>query len=552
MDALNRREVTVGVALGLACGSVPQRSIAAPDAPPSEASRGSLTTPPEAVVATTCGAVRGFWRNGVYIFRGLPYGEDPSGARRFLPPNPANPWTAVRSCLSYGPVCPQPRRDWSNDELAFIADWNDGYPGENCLTLNIWSSRLDASARRPVIVWLHGGGFSSGSAHELPAYEGSRLTARGTVVVSANHRLGPFGFLDLSEYHERYAQSGNAGMLDLVLALRWVRDNIARFGGDPERVTIAGQSGGGGKVSALMAMPEAKGLFHRAVIMSGSFSPAQAQSDARALTGALFDQLGLQRGTVDALSSVEPERLVQAGEAAIRRVHGPAGVPGLGRGRLGPIKGWSPVADGGVLPVGVWQNAAPPISSQVPMLIGNVRDEFKLPGMVFDQEGLRELASRIHGQSAPALLAALSTEFPALSPNEKAGILTGVQFHNAAVDQCVLKARQGGAAVWQYWFVFSPDLLDGRVGVPHCADIAYFFDNAAACDQQTGNSTLANRVAAQMSSALVRFAATGNPADATLSWPQFSEADRQTMVFGSEARAVRYPGARVFELARGG
>lgn len=233
---------------------------------------GELTTPPEAIVATRAGRVRGFRRHGIHSFRGIPYGADPSGAGRFLPPRPVEPWSGVRSSLAYGPTCPQPARNWSNDEEAFIMNWDDGHPGENCLTLNVWTPQPGAASRLPVIVWLHGGGFTTGSSHELPSYEGSRLAARGAVVVSVNHRLGVFGYLDLSAYGADLADSGNVGMLDLELALRWVQENVGAFGGDPGRVTIIGQSGGGAKVSCLVAMPEARGLAHRGVVMSGSYA----------------------------------------------------------------------------------------------------------------------------------------------------------------------------------------------------------------------------------------------------------------------------------------
>jgi para-nitrobenzyl esterase len=545
---ISRRALIQAAGIGFGAATSPLVNGAASCPPDTGA---IVTTPPEAIVPTTRGHVRGFRRGSTYVFRGIPYGRNPSGARRFLPAEPPEPWTEVRPCLAYGSVCPQPARDWSTEELSFIADWNDGRPGEDCLTLNVWSDSLGAKARRPVLVWLHGGGYTSGSSHELPSYDGARLAARGLVVVSLNHRLGAFGFVDLSNHGPAYENSCNVGMLDIVVALRWIRDNIEAFGGDPHRVTIAGQSGGGGKVSALMAMREARGLFHRAVVMSGSFAPALAPGEARRLSDALIRELSLPPGSIDSLAEVPASALVAAGVSAVQAVYGPASIPGLGRGRLGPIKSWAPTADGDVIVADAWRYAAPALSADVPMLIGNVRDEFKLSSMVFDEARLASFVSRTYGDAAPRLLSALAAEFPDLSSNERAGVVCGTQFHNAAVDQCRAKARQGAAPVYQYWFTYAPpDLLDGRIGAPHCAEIPYFFDNVALCDQQTGNTVGARQLAALMSTALVEFASTGEPRLPGISWAAFTESRPDALVFARTPTVVRSPGGRYFEIAR--
>jgi len=544
---LSRRTLIQAAGLGFGAATSPRAFTAAN---PSQAGV-TVTTPSEAIVPTACGRVRGFKRGSTYVFRGIPYGRNPSGARRFQLAEPPDRWADVRSALAYGNVCPQPSRDWATDELTFIADWNDGHPGEDCLTLNVWSDRLGAKTRRPVLVWLHGGGYTTGSSHELPGYDGSRLAARGLVVVGVNHRLGTFGFLDVSAHGAPYERSGNAGILDLVLALRWVHDNIDAFGGDPTRVTIAGQSGGGGKVSALMSMSEAKGLFHRAVVMSGSFPPALTPAESRKLGDAVIRELSLAPNSIDSLINVPAPALVAAGVSAVKDVYGPPSIPGVSREPLRSIKSWAPIADGSVIVADAWKDSAPVVSASVPMLIGNVRDEFKLPSMVFDEAGLETILSRTYGDAAPKLLKALAAAFPGRSPNERAGVVLGTQFHNAAVDQCVLKARQGAAAVYQYWFTYSPPgLLDGRIGAPHCADIPYFFDNVAACDQQTGNTVEAQQLAAQMSAALVEFVATGQPRMPGIEWPAFTEARPDAMVFDRMPAIVRSPGAQFFEAVR--
>ncbi len=220
------------------------------------------------IAATRAGRVAGYVRNAIYTFKGIPYADDTAGANRFMPPAKPKSWAGIRSSRQYGYVAPQgPRGGWANDEEAFMFAWDDGVQAEDCLRVNVWTPAINDRKKRPVMLWLHGGGYTAGSGQELRSYDGENLARRGdVVVVSLNHRLNVLGYLDLSGYGDQYAASGNLGMLDIVAALEWVRDNIENFGGDPGSVTIFGQSGGGGKVSALMAMPAAKGLFHRAIV----------------------------------------------------------------------------------------------------------------------------------------------------------------------------------------------------------------------------------------------------------------------------------------------
>src|SRR5690242_2242257 len=221
---------------------------------------------------TTAGKVRGYVRNGIYTFKGIPYAQATSGKARFMPPQKPEPWAGVRSSMYYGQVCPQgPRSGWAVDENAFMFEWDDGQPGEDCLRVNVWTPGINDNRKRTVMFWIHGGGYSAGSGQELKSYDGENLARRGdVVVVSVNHRLNSLGYLNLAEYGERWAASANVGMLDLVASLEWVRDNIGDFGGDRNSVTIFGQSGGGSKVGVLMAMPSAKGLFHKGIVESGS------------------------------------------------------------------------------------------------------------------------------------------------------------------------------------------------------------------------------------------------------------------------------------------
>ena len=228
------------------------------------------TSAKAATVQTVSGPVAGYVDDGVFTFKGIPYAK----AERFMPATDPDPWTEVRHSRAYGPTCPQDKRaGWWSDDQAFAMHLEDGFPDEDCLRVNIWTGGLKNGVKRPVMVWLHGGGFRAGSGQELISYDGANLARdHGVVVVTLNHRLNVLGFLDLSAYGAKYAKSANLGMTDIVKALEWVRDNIAAFGGDPDNVTIFGQSGGGGKVSTLMAMPSAKGLFCKAIVQSGSIT----------------------------------------------------------------------------------------------------------------------------------------------------------------------------------------------------------------------------------------------------------------------------------------
>ena len=365
-DGVARRGLLTAGAIGGLLAAAPG---AAPAKPGGSGGASKLSTPPEAVVETKAGKVRGCVRDGVFTFKGIPYAKDTGGAARFLPSQPMAPWTGVRTALTYGPCCPQVvRGGWRSDETAFIYDWDDGYPGEDCLRLNIWSGGLGGKPR-PVMFWIHGGGYETGSSQELPAYDGERLARRGDVVfVSVNHRLGAFGFLDLSQLGgANYAMSGNAGQLDLVVALQWVRDNIAAFGGDPGNVTIFGQSGGGAKVSTLMAMPSAKGLFHKAIVESGSLLSVGDTGYTRRLAEAVLRELNIGAGDLDKLAAVPPMTLVAAADKAKNAMpKGPAGTINLG---------WAPVVDGHAIPAPTWAKGAPALSANVPMIIGTNLNE---------------------------------------------------------------------------------------------------------------------------------------------------------------------------------
>jgi para-nitrobenzyl esterase len=494
-----------------------------------------LSTPPGAIVETRAGKLRGAVRAGVLVFKGVPYGQDTGGAARFLPAQPFPAWKGVRTALSYGPCCPQVvRGGWKSDEAAFIYDWDDGYPGEDCLRLNVWSGGLGGKPR-PVMFWIHGGGYESGSSQELPAYDGERLARRGDVIfVSVNHRLGPFGFLDLSQLGgARYGLSGNAGQLDLVTALEWVRDNISAFGGDPGNVTIFGQSGGGAKVSTLMAMPSARGLFHKAIVQSGSLLNVGDTGYTRRLAEAVLKGLDIAPGDLGKLAAVPPMALVAAGDAAKKAMpKPPPGTINLG---------WAPVVDGQAIPGPTWAGGAPALSAEVPMIIGTNLNEFSPslgnPALEDAGEDQARAAATGMGGASPAAWAAFRAADPTAKPVEILSRIVSAQFRAPAVVQAQAKAKQGAAPAWLYRFDYNPKtVLDGRVRAFHCAEMAYAFDNVDRCLNSTGGTAEARALSAQMSDAWLAFARTGNPNHKGMpNWPPVSTSAVPNMLFDARS-----------------
>jgi para-nitrobenzyl esterase len=497
-----------------------------------------VATPDNAVVETTAGRVRGYTRDGVYTFKGIPYGETTTGANRFMPPVKPVAWTGVRPALAWGPVSPPfPRAAWRNNEEQFLYNWDDGYPGEEMLNLNVWTPAVNDASKRPVLFWIHGGGFTYGSSHELPMLEGQNLAQRHDVVyVSINHRLNVFGYLDLSQIGgERYTSSANVGMLDVVLALEWVRDNIARFGGDPGNVTIFGQSGGGSKVSTLLAMPTAEGLFHKAMVLSG---PGLRQGEpelSNRLALLLLEELQVGRTQLDRLHDLPWEQLLTAGRTAQQKLAStlPPSPPGSAR-RVG----WNPVVDGLVLPHHPFDPTAPAISAGIPLMIGCTFHEFdhginKPEAHLLTAEQLRANLAERFGTRVDDVIAAAQRAAPGAKPLELAGLIaTTARTRGNTVTLAERKAAQHAAAVYLYWFGWKTMVLDGRPLAFHCQDLPFWFDHVDRCAQQTGGTPEAHALAEKMSGALTAFARTGDPNHAGLPrWPAFTAATGEAMVF---------------------
>lgn len=495
-------------------------------------------TSPSSVVATRSGPVSGLALDGVFGFKGIPYAAPPLGELRFAPPQPVMPWSDTRAAQALGhPAMQMPSPSATNPtselgkalQTVFPSRDDVANQSEDCLVLNVWS-KTPGKGKKPVMVWLHGGGFAYGSA-AWPMYDGTNLARdHDVVVVSINHRLNVFGYLHLPQV----VGSGNAGMLDIAAALEWVRDNIALFGGDPGNVTIFGESGGGAKVSYLLAMPRAKGLFHKAIIQSGPGVRAVPADRAAALAADLQAALGVTPGDMAALRAVPAEALIKAAYAA------EAKQPGAGFDR----SGFAPVVDGDVLPAQPWDPAAPATARDVPVMIGINHDEMTLfmasaPWFgKMDEAGLAAMATGIFGAKAPAVLEALKTDFPDDSPTYRAThLVTYGRMFAGSVQIAERKAAQGGAKAWMYLLEWRTPV--GPFRAPHTLEIPLVFDNVANSRVLVGPGPEPEVVAKQMSAAWVAFARTGNPNTSLLpKWSAYDAVKRPVMVFNLQSRVV--------------
>lgn len=481
--------------------------------------------PETVVVRTRAGKVRGELQHGVSVFRGIRYGAD-TLPRRFMPPVAPQPWTGVVDALEHGPASPQLGADEPTSE--------------DCLFLNVWTPGIAATARRPVLVYIHGGAYASGSGSS-PLYDGTRLAERGDVVlVTLNHRLNAFGYLYLDRIARTaaLADSGNCGQLDLVLALEWIRDNIAAFGGDPGNVTLCGQSGGGAKIATLMAMPAAAGLFHRALTMSGQQVTASGPLNATARTRSLFAALRQPEERVQELRTLPAERLLEAMQATD---------PVIGRGRLY----FGPVLDERTLRRHPFYPDAPPLAARLPMIIGNTRDETRtLIGRgdpaTFDL-GWEALAERMSGELRvdiqPELVVATYRRlYPHYSPSDVFfAATTAARSWRGAIIELEARAAQP-ADTWAYQLDWPSPADGGRWGACHGLDIPLMFGTLDAAGSLTGHGADAVALSHVMSDALLAFARNGNPNHAGLpEWRPYRLDRRSTMVFDLPSRLVDDP-----------
>lgn len=442
---------------------------------------GPLTTGKDTIAKTIYGKVQGYNDDGIYTFKGIRYAK----ADRFMPPQYPDKFDGVQKCQVYGPKAMQDQNvRWGNPtDYDFGFQFKIEFLSEDCQVLNVWTPALDGK-KRPVFVWIHGGGYANGSAIFLPAQDGRSLAEKGDiVVVTVNHRLNILGYIDLTALGGKYSESVNLGQQDLVKALEWVHDNIAAFGGDPDCVTIGGQSGGGGKVSTLMAMPSAQGLFHRAIVQSGSTLRQTEPAQSQELGLQVVKELGLTPETADQLATIPYEDLVAAGNRASRAVH-------AGR--------FSPVVDGKYLIQHPFDPAAPECSKDVPMLIGSNLNEFCYTNNV---------------------------EF---TVDERT--------RQNVIAQATVKAAQGGAPAYVYHFEWQSDVNDGALAACHGMELPFMFNNVAAQREMTGGTKKAYKMEDAVSSAWIQFIKTGDPNTKKLpEWEPFNAETEATMVLDNKS-----------------
>jgi para-nitrobenzyl esterase len=486
-------------------------------------------------VETASGRVQGLISSGVRQFKGVPYAASTAGANRFQRPKPAMPWTGVRDCLGYAAVSPQVPYDVGHEYARLIQfDLNValGGMGEDCLHLNIWTPAAAGKDKRAVLFCIHGGGFAICSGNH-PMYDGTRLAQWGdVVVVTVTHRLSSFGYLNLADLDPSgpWADASAAGMLDLVAALKWVRDNIEQFGGDPDRVTIFGQSGGGWKVSTLLAMPAAQNLFHRAVIQSGSLVSHMPRDAAAQVSQAFIGQLGLTPATLGRIGDLPWTQILAAQTA------------------LG-AHAFAPVVDGVHIPAHPLESRVASLSDRVPLMISTTLDD---AGLFFDRFAMTEqefndTLSAAYGGKATLLEKTYREHFPTKSPYLLyAQIITDAGFRRFAHAQVEAKAAR--QAVYTYLWEWTCPAYDGKFGAVHAMDVAASMQNERDAILGSG-STDARRMCDDLASALLAFAKSGDPNNSRIPhWPRFDASQRSTLVFDRNTRIERDPHGALREL----
>jgi len=490
-----------------------------------------------AVAETTSGKVRGYILRGIHHFLGIPYGDDTSGANRFMPPQKPKPWTVVFPALWWGNSAPQNMDNrYANKYASFRDRWNYDDVSEDCLRINVWTPAIQDGRKRPVMFWIHGGGFTSGNAIEQDGYSGENFSRLGDVVFcSINHRLGPLGFTNLAGVGgDRFAASGNVGMLDIVAALEWVRDNIERVGGDPGNVTIMGQSGGGAKVCALTAMPSATGLFHKAVVLSGASLKMGDRDYAEKLGAYVMKEAGLAPADIGKLQQMPWKDYyaiaTKAQQALAKETAGAGG---------GLRRGFNPFVDGQVLPQHPYSPAAAPAAAKVPMIICSTVQEqsaswadSSLEHITMDQviERVKQRAGfgAGFGDKAGEVVAAYAKAFPGKKPVE-IWMLVSSNRQNVVALADAKSAQPAG--VYVAWFGWQPPLFDGRLRAFHCVDICFWYYNTDLMLSHTGGGARPRNLSAKMAQYLRAFMKTGDPnAKGLAAWPRYTPAKGETMI----------------------
>lgn len=485
-----------------------------------------------AVANTQYGKVRGYILRGVHTFLGIPYGADTSGENRFMPPQKPKPWAEVKPAVWWGNSAPQIMENrYANQYASFVDHWNYDDVSEDCLRINVWTQALDTK-KRPVIVWLHGGGFVNGNGIEQDGYNGENLSRFGDVVFcSLNHRLGALGFTNLAKAGNKMSTSGNVGMLDIVAALEWVRDNISNFGGDANNVTIIGQSGGGAKVCTLTAMPSAKGLFHKAVALSGSSIGGLSKEYSEKLGEMVLKEAGLAANEIGKLQQIPWREYIDIANRAATKMADEAKRLNLARG------GFAPVADGLSLDEGTFYGNNAHFSADIPMIICTTFNE-QSPSRVdsaLENINLAEAKEKLKprfGEKTSEIVDSYAKVFPDKKPVEIWSMI--MSNRKGAIATADAKAKQK-APVYVAWFGFQPPLFDGRMRAFHCDDICFWFYNTDLMLTHTGGGARPRRVSEKMAKSFVNFAKTGNPNGGGLpNWAKYTSEKGETMILNDE------------------
>jgi len=488
---------------------------------------------------TALGRIRGVEVEGIKIFKGVPYGASTAGKNRFMPPADPTKWIGVRDALEFGASAPQTepgvRRAAGSPRAVAAA----GLPAESedCLVLNVWTPAVGDGRKRPVMVWCHGGGFATGSGSS-PVTEGANLARRGdVVVVTINHQLNVFGFTYLGELGgSEFASSGDVGMLDIVHALGWVRDNIAQFGGDPSTVTIFGQSGGGRKVGTLLAMPAARGLFHRAIIESGATITLVEREQAAKVARALLARLELNTNQVRELQQLPVERIMSAYFAVVRSMN----VDQM-------TQGFSPTVDGKAVPQHPFHPTASAVSADVPLMLGSTRTELTssadAAAFSLSEDGMRDRIRTLLGEHAGSAIDVYRKANPGATASDLYFLIASDYRYSGPVMMIAeRRAALGRGPVYLYYFRWETPVEGGRLKSPHTIEIPFAFDNVKIAARLTGGGPEAMALADKVSDGWIAFARTGDPNTPKLPrWPAFNPAERPTMVFNNQSTVQNDP-----------
>ncbi len=488
------------------------------------------------VITTQTGKVQGRKVGALHIFKGIPYGAPTGGANRFLPPQPIAPWTGVREAFEFGHYAPQSNRPRGQKQSQFfgvLGPTKRGDFSEDCLYLNVWTRGVNDGRKRPVLVWFHGGGFDQGTGGSI-GYDGAGLAEHhDVVIVTVNHRLNVLGYLYLGELGGAdFADAANVGQQDLVASLKWVRDNISAFGGDPKKVLIFGQSGGGAKVSTLLAMPSAKGLFQRAVIQSGAGLRGGAKDAANKTAEQVLTELGLKPGQGRALQQIPLAQLMDAGNKA----------------RFGTV------VDGKVLPAHPFDPVASPLSADVPVIVGYTRTErtvYEIDSPNYgklDDAGLRENVKRVLGEDAERIIASYRKRYPKATPYELSTNITGDAGAMASIRLAERHTALGKAPTFVYVWAWETPVMGLRA--PHTLEIPFVFHHIVQCESMVGPVNDAMRkLEAASAGAWAQLARAGNPNHKGLpSWPAYTKTKRAVMIFDTPCRVEIDPTGEVRQI----